>query len=84
MRGRIERDAGSLGALPSAEARAREPAAARTPSDGRPPVTLGLRANLSQFSLLVLINAFVGGMVERAARHARHRAGDGRGTALIA
>ncbi|HEV2356793.1 MAG TPA: MFS transporter [bacterium] len=32
------------------------------------PVALGLRANLAQFSLLVLINAFVGGMVglERA------------------
>jgi MFS family permease len=30
--------------------------------DGRP-VTLGLAANLGQFSLLVLINAFVGGMV---------------------
>jgi MFS family permease len=28
-----------------------------------PPVALGLRANLAQFSLLVLINAFVGGMV---------------------
>lgn len=27
------------------------------------PPTLGLRANLSQFSLLVLVNAFVGGMV---------------------
>ena len=26
-------------------------------------VRLGLRANLAQFSLLVLINAFVGGMV---------------------
>jgi MFS family permease len=68
VRGRIGRDAGSLGALPSADARAREPAAARTPSDSRPPITLGLRANLAQFSLLVLINAFVGGMVglERA------------------
>src|SRR5437762_10579461 len=33
-----------------------------------PPVRLGLRANLPQFLLLVLINAFVGGMVglERA------------------
>jgi len=33
-----------------------------------PPVAVGLRANLTQFSLLVLINAFVGGMVglERA------------------
>lgn len=33
-----------------------------------PPVALGLRANLAQFGLLVLINAFVGGMVglERA------------------
>jgi MFS family permease len=42
--------------------------AAGTPSDGYPPITLGLRANLAQFSLLVLINAFVGGMVglERA------------------
>jgi hypothetical protein len=27
------------------------------------PVRLGLRENLGQFSLLVLINAFVGGMV---------------------
>jgi hypothetical protein len=27
------------------------------------PVRLGLRENLSQFSLLVLVNAFVGGMV---------------------
>ena len=33
-----------------------------------PPITLGVRANLAQFSLLVLINAFVGAMVgmERA------------------
>jgi hypothetical protein len=31
------------------------------------PVRLGLRENLGQFSLLVLINAFVGGMVGRAA-----------------
>ncbi len=29
----------------------------------RTPPTLGLRANLTQFSLLVLVNAFVGGMV---------------------
>ena len=67
MRGRIGKDAG-LGALPGADARAREPAPARIRSEGRPPVTLGLRANLAQFSLLVLINAFVGGMVglERA------------------
>jgi MFS family permease len=33
------------------------------PPGGAHPVTLGLRANLAQFSLLVLINAFVGGMV---------------------
>jgi hypothetical protein len=35
---------------------------------GAQPVALGLRANLAQFSLFVLINAFVGGMVglERA------------------
>ena len=32
------------------------------PSHAKPPV-LGLRANLPQFSLLVLVNAFVGGMV---------------------
>jgi MFS family permease len=32
-------------------------------TDGGRPVALGLRANLGQFSLLVLINAFVGGMV---------------------
>lgn len=30
---------------------------------GRPEPVLGLRANLGQFSLLVLVNAFVGGMV---------------------
>jgi MFS family permease len=34
-----------------------------TPADRAPSVTLGLRANWPQFSLLVLINAFVGGMV---------------------
>ena len=34
-----------------------------TTADGAPSVTLGLRANWPQFSLLVLINAFVGGMV---------------------
>jgi MFS family permease len=35
------------------------------PSDkaGTPPIRLGLRENWQQFSLLVLINAFVGGMV---------------------
>jgi MFS family permease len=32
-------------------------------TDGGRPVALGLGANLGQFSLLVLINAFVGGMV---------------------
>lgn len=32
-------------------------------TDGDRPVVLGLRANLGQFGLLVLINAFVGGMV---------------------
>jgi hypothetical protein len=34
----------------------------------------GLRANLAQFSLLVLVNAFVGGMVgiERSIRPAIH------------
>jgi MFS family permease len=34
-----------------------------THADSAPGVTLGLRANWPQFSLLVLINAFVGGMV---------------------
>jgi len=34
-----------------------------TPADSVPRATLGLRANWPQFSLLVLINAFVGGMV---------------------
>ena len=34
-----------------------------TAVDGAPSVNLGLRANWPQFSLLVLINAFVGGMV---------------------
>jgi len=34
-----------------------------TAADSAPSVTLGLRANWRQFSLLVLINAFVGGMV---------------------
>ena len=39
-----------------------------TGSNGMPSPNLGLRENLAQFSLLVLINAFVGGMVglERA------------------
>ena len=32
-------------------------------SDGRPTVRLGLRENLAQFTLLVIVNAFVGGMV---------------------
>src|ERR1043165_2073855 len=32
-------------------------------SSGRSEIALGLRANWQQFSLLVLINAFVGGMV---------------------
>jgi len=31
--------------------------------DSKPVIRLGLRENLSQFSLLVLVNAFVGGMV---------------------
>jgi MFS family permease len=31
--------------------------------DSKPVISLGLRENLSQFSLLVLVNAFVGGMV---------------------
>src|SRR5438477_8235462 len=36
----------------------------RTSADpGGPPVVLGLRANLGQFLLLVLINGFVGAMV---------------------
>ena len=34
-----------------------------SPSRAAPPVQLGLRANWPQFALLVLINAFVGGMV---------------------
>jgi MFS family permease len=34
-----------------------------TIAEGAPSVSLGLRANWRQFSLLVLINAFVGGMV---------------------
>ena len=34
-----------------------------TTAEGAPSVSLGLRANWPQFSLLVLINAFVGGMV---------------------
>src|SRR5512143_1316667 len=34
-----------------------------TVAAGSPSVSLGLRANWPQFSLLVLINAFVGGMV---------------------
>jgi MFS family permease len=34
-----------------------------TVTEGAPSVSLGLRANWPQFSLLVLINAFVGGMV---------------------
>jgi len=32
-------------------------------NDQHEPLALGLRANIGQFSLLVLINAFVGGMV---------------------
>src|SRR5678815_204384 len=31
--------------------------------DSKSPIRLGLRENLAQFSLLVLVNAFVGGMV---------------------
>src|SRR5215471_20235264 len=34
-----------------------------TNADGAPGIALGLRANWPQFSLLLLINAFVGGMV---------------------
>jgi len=33
------------------------------PTDRSPPVRLGLRANLAQFSLLVAVNALVGGML---------------------
>ncbi len=45
----------------------KSPVAGTLPGDAQP-VALGLRANLAQFGLLVLINAFVGGMVglERA------------------
>ncbi|HEV8307424.1 MAG TPA: MFS transporter [Methylomirabilota bacterium] len=38
-------------------------AAPTGPETARRPLTLGLRANLGQFALLVLINAFVGAMV---------------------
>jgi MFS family permease len=38
-------------------------AAATAPGPTRPGVTLGLRANLAQFALLVGVNALVGGMV---------------------
>src|SRR5438046_496011 len=34
-----------------------------TAAEGAPSVSLGLRANWPQFTLLLLINAFVGGMV---------------------
>lgn len=34
-----------------------------TPTDGNPPIQLGLRANWRQFWLLVLVNAFVGSMI---------------------
>jgi MFS family permease len=34
-----------------------------TPRTARPPVALGLRQNLAQFSLLVAVNALVGGML---------------------
>ena len=37
--------------------------AANTAPSARTPVALGLRENWQQFALLVLINAFVGGMV---------------------
>jgi MFS family permease len=37
--------------------------AANTGAAARPPIALGLRENWQQFTLLVLINAFVGGMV---------------------
>jgi hypothetical protein len=36
-----------------------------TPQERDLPVQLGLRANLAQFSLLVLINAFVGGIATK-------------------
>lgn len=39
------------------------PAPATDPGPARPGVTLGLRANLAQFSLLVGVNALVGGMI---------------------
>jgi len=35
----------------------------RSPQDTQAPIQLGLRANWQQFTLLVIINAFVGGMV---------------------
>ncbi|MFE7807780.1 MFS transporter [Streptomyces sp. NPDC057430] len=35
----------------------------RTTGESRPAIRLGLRANLAQFSLLVLVNALVGGML---------------------
>ena len=43
--------------------RATHAIAAPGPVSSRPAVRLGLRENLAQFSLLVLVNAFVGGMV---------------------
>jgi MFS family permease len=43
--------------------RATNAIAAPGPAPSRPEVQLGLRQNLAQFSLLVLVNAFVGGMV---------------------
>jgi MFS family permease len=39
------------------------PRAGESPATSRRPVTLGLRANAVQFSLLVAVNALVGGMV---------------------
>src|SRR4051812_24034724 len=42
---------------------ARKPGASESQAVNAVPVRLGLRENLSQFSLLVLVNAFVGAMV---------------------
>ena len=44
-------------------ARSPLPASDRRPPGGRGPVRLGLRANWRQFGLLVVVNAFVGGVV---------------------
>jgi MFS family permease len=39
------------------------PGGGENPTSGRRPIALGLRANVAQFSLLVAVNALVGGMV---------------------